>query len=96
MVRPLTVAKTAGKIEISGSFGVFLPGELRIFMYDAEGTEKNEMLLQAVRPQDAIDLHQTIAITPDIARISLHLIDTSGLDRGALGEVSITAGDEQR
>jgi hypothetical protein len=96
VIRPLTAARTAGKIEISGSFGVFFPGELRVFMYDAEGTEKNEMLLQAVRPQDAIDVHQTIAATPDIARISLHLIDTSGLDRGALGEVLITAGDEQR
>ena len=59
-------------------------------MYDAEGTEKNEILLQAVRPQDPIDVHQTIAAPPDIARISLHVIDTSGLDRGALGEVLIT------
>jgi len=91
VVRPLTAARTAGKIEISGSFGVFFPGELRAFMYDAEGIEKNEMLLQAVRPQDPIDVHQTIAATPDIARISLHVIDTSGLDRGALGEVLIIA-----
>lgn len=96
VIRPLTAARIAGKIEISGSFGVFFPGELRVFMYDAEGTDKNEMPLQAVRPQDAIDMHQTVAATLDIARISLHLIDTSGLDRGALGEVLITAGDEQR
>jgi hypothetical protein len=65
-------------------------------MYDAEGTEKNEILLQAVRPQDPIDVHQTITATPDIARISAHLIDTSGLDRGALGGVSLTTSDEQR
>lgn len=96
VVRPLTAAKAAGKIEISGSFGIFFPGELRVFMYDAGGTEKNEMLLQAARPQDAIDVHQMIAATPDIVRISLHLIDTSGLDRGALGEVSLTTSDEQR
>ena len=65
-------------------------------MYDAEGTEKNEIPLQAVRPQDAIEVHQTITAAPGIARISVHLIDTSGLDRGALGEVSLNTRDEHR
>jgi len=95
VVRPLTAARTAGKIELSGSFGVFFPGELRAFLYDAEGMEKNEVSLQAVRPQDAIEIHQTITANTDIARVSLHLIDSNGLDRGALGEVLITATDEQ-
>jgi len=95
VVKPLTAARAAGKIEITGSFGVFFPGELRAFMYDADGNEKNEISLQAVSPQDAIDIHQTIAATPDVARISLHLIDTSGLDRGALGEVSLSTDGEQ-
>lgn len=96
VVKPLTAVRTAGKLEMSGSFGVFFPGELSVFMYDAEGTEKNELPLEAVRPQDAIDVHQTITPYPGIARISVHLIDTGGLDRGALGEVSLTTSDEQR
>jgi hypothetical protein len=95
VVKPLTAKRVAGKIDLSGSFGIFFPGEIRAFLYDAEGTEKNEELLQAVRPQDAIDLHQAITATTDIARISVHLIDSTGLDRGALGEVFVTASDEQ-
>jgi len=96
VIKPLTVVRAAENIEISGGFGVFFPGELRVFMYDAEGTERYEIPLESVRPQDAIDVHQTIAASPGIARISVHLIDTSGLDRGALGEVSLTTSDEQR
>jgi hypothetical protein len=95
VVRPLTAKRVAGKIDLSGSFGIFFPGELRAFLYDADGTEKNETLLQAVRPQDAIEIHQTIPANTDIARVSVHLIDGSGLDRGALGEVFATASDEQ-
>ncbi|MGC1296676.1 MAG: hypothetical protein WA869_16695 [Alloacidobacterium sp.] len=95
VVKPLTAKRVAGKIDLSGSFGIFFPGEIRAFLYDAEGTEKNEELLQAVRPQDAIDMHQAITATTDIARVSVHLIDSTGLDRGALGEVFVTASDEQ-
>jgi hypothetical protein len=29
-----------------------------------------------------------------VARVSVHLIDSSGLDRGALGEVLVTGRDE--
>jgi hypothetical protein len=95
VLRPLTAKRIAGKIDLSGSFGGFFPGELRAFLYDAEGMEKNEALLQPVRPQDAIEIHQTISATSDIVRVSVHLIDSAGLDRGALGEVFLSASDEQ-
>jgi len=96
VIKPLAAIKASGRTEISGSFGVFFAGELRAFMYDVEGTEKNEIRLQAVRPQDPIDVHQTISVGPEIVRISVHLIDTDGLDRGALGEVSLATSEEQR
>jgi hypothetical protein len=95
VLRPLTTKRIGGKIDLSGSFGGFFPGELRAFLYDAEGMEKNEALLQPVRPQDAIEVHQTISATSDIVRVSVHLIDSAGLDRGALGEVFVSASDEQ-
>jgi len=40
VIKPLTAVRAAENIEISGGFGVFFPGELRVFMYDAEGTER--------------------------------------------------------
>ncbi len=94
--KPLAARRTAGKIELTGSFGVFFPGELKAYLYDQGGLERSEVALQAVRPQDPIALHQAIAADTHIARVSLHLIDDNGADRGALGEVFVTINDEGR
>jgi hypothetical protein len=44
---------------------------------------------RAVRPQDAVALHQTIPAAANIARVSVHLIDSGGVDHGALGEAFV-------
>ena len=54
----------------------------------------SEVPLEAVRPQDPISLHQAIDAAKNIARVSIHLIDSSGVDRGALGEVFVTINGE--
>ena len=35
--KPLVARRTAGKIDLSGSFGVFFPGELKAYLYDEGG-----------------------------------------------------------
>ncbi len=92
--KPLVARSTAGKLDLSGSFGVFFPGELKAYLYDEGGLEESEVALQAVRPQDAVELHQTISTTKKAARVSIHLVDGNGVDRGALGEVFVTINDE--
>jgi hypothetical protein len=92
--KPLVATRTAGKIDLSGSFGVFFPGELKALLYDEGGLGTSEVSLEAVRPQDPVLLHQTIAAAKNIARVSIHLIDSNGVDRGALGEVFVTINDE--
>jgi hypothetical protein len=94
--KPLVARRTAGKLDLTGSFGVFFPGELKAYLYDEGGLEQSEVPLQAVRPQDPIVLHQAIAADKNIARVSIHLIDANGADRGALGEVFVTINDEGR
>jgi hypothetical protein len=37
-----------------------------------------------------------IAAGKNAARVSIHLIDSNGVDRGALGEVFVTINDEGR
>jgi hypothetical protein len=88
--------RTAGKLDLTGTFGVFFPGELKAYLYDDGGLEQSEVPLEAVHPQDLIALHQTIAADKNIARVSIHLIDINGADRGALGEVFITINEEGR
>jgi hypothetical protein len=92
--KPLVAWRTGGNLELSGSFGVFFPGELKAYLYDEGGFGVSEVALEAVRPQDPIPLHQTIAAAKNVARVSIHLIDSKGVDRGALGEVFVTINQE--
>jgi hypothetical protein len=94
--KPLVARRSAGKIELTGAFGVFYPGELKAYLYGRGGVEQTEVSLGAVRPQDLIALHQTIDAGKNIGRVSIHLIDSNGADRGALGEVFVTMDDEGR
>jgi hypothetical protein len=94
--RPLVAKNSAGKLELSGSFGVFFPGALKAYFYDEGGAETGEVSLQSVQPQDQVQLSQTITTAKSVARVSVHLIDSSGLDRGSLGEVFVTGRDEGR
>ncbi len=91
---PLAVRRTGGDLHFSGSFGVFYPGELKAFLYDRGGLKQAETSITAVRPQDPIVLSQTIAAPENIARVSIHLIDSSGVDRGPMGEVLVTIKQE--
>ena len=92
--KPLVARRIGDKIELSGTFGVFFPGELKAYLYDEGGVEASEVALQVVQPQDPVALHQAIAAAKNIARVSIHLVDSSGVDRGALGEVFVTINDE--
>jgi hypothetical protein len=94
--QPLAARRTGEKIELSGSFGVFFPGELKAFLYNESGVGKDQVPLAAVRPQEPVDLHQSITAAKSIARVSIHLIDSNGADRGALGEVFVTINGEAR
>jgi hypothetical protein len=94
--KPLAARRIAGKIDLTGTFGVFFPGELKAYLYDHGGLERGEVSLGAIRPQDLVVLRQVIEADKNIARVSLHLIDSKGSDRGALGEVFVTIDDEGR
>jgi len=92
--KPLVARRNQGKIDLSGSFGVFFPGELKAYLYNEGGLETSEVSLQAVHPQEPVTLRQSIEAAKNIARVSIHLIDGNGVDRGALGEVFVTINEE--
>ena len=94
--KPLTAHRNGAQIDLAGDFGVFYPGELTAYLYDEGGFGRGEVRLQAVRPQDRITLKQSIAADKKIARVSIHLIDSNHLDRGALGEGLVTINGEGR
>ena len=94
VVRPLQATRLAtGHIRLSGSFGVFFAGRLVAHLYDEHGASVGTMPLIQVDPADLVQLDTELTPPAKSSRISLHLEDANGLDRGALQEVQVGAAE---
>jgi hypothetical protein len=94
VVRPLRAIRLEkGGVRLSGSFGVFFAGRLVAHFYDEHGTSVGIMPLTQVDPTSLVELETELTPSGKPARISLHLEDGNGLDRGSLQEVSVGPGE---
>ena len=94
VIRPLTAVATAnGKVSLSGSFGVFYSGHLVARLYDEDGHAAAVIQIGAVDPTALVSVETEIASAGKTLRVSLHLIDEGGVDRGALQEVHLAGKD---
>ncbi|HYM75357.1 MAG TPA: hypothetical protein VE377_05200 [Candidatus Dormibacteraeota bacterium] len=93
-VRPLrAISGENGRIRLSGSFGAFFPGRLVAHFYTEHGAELQSVPVADVDPAELVVLETEVAAPAKAARISLHLEDWKGLDRGSLQEVSVGSGE---
>jgi hypothetical protein len=91
ILRPLHAVQNAAgnKITLTGAFGVFFSGKLVVHLYDTRGKPIGTRSLDRVDPRNPILLQVAVNDPGQAGRISLHLEDSNGLDRGALGEVGV-------
>jgi hypothetical protein len=90
VVRPLQAIRLENdKVRLSGSFGVFFPGRLVAHFYNEHGSSIGSLPVFEVNPADLVILDMEAAPSGRPARVSLHLEDEAGLDRGALQQVLI-------
>ena len=90
VIQPLKAAVSQdGKVSLSGSFGVFYSGKLVARLYDEHGHTAASTQVADVSPDTLVSLQSNIVPPGKCSRVSLHLVDESGLDRGALGEVQL-------
>jgi hypothetical protein len=89
VLSPIAVTVSNGSIALAGSFGVFFTGKLQAYLYDLQGLRQQVIDLQSVEPQTRVDLHREIKPGQQTGRVSIHLIDDQGVDRGSLGEVVV-------
>lgn len=82
-------ANDGEKIDLTGTFGVFFPGQLVAYFYSARGSTMGTQPVMAVDPRKVVSLQSSVAFSGHPGRVSLHLVDTNGSDRGSLGEVLI-------
>ncbi len=84
----------SGKLKLSGSFGVFFYGRLVARLYSDHGASLGTMPLGNVSPNDLVSLDSEITAPREAARVSVHLEDDGGIDRGSLQEVPVDIGGE--
>ncbi|MGH9469495.1 MAG: hypothetical protein ACRD1N_04035 [Terriglobia bacterium] len=92
--QPLQATSAGSQVHLSGSFGVFFPGELVAVFYGAGGARAGTIRLASASPLRAVNLQQTVTPPVGAVRVSLHLQNASGLDLGSLGEAWINAPSE--
>jgi hypothetical protein len=68
---------------------VFFAGKLNAHIFDAHGAERNVVEVESVDPLQAVELNQTITVSPEATRVAIHLKDEQGIDRGILDEAII-------
>lgn len=88
-------ARHNGKLSLSGSFGVFYAGKLVARLYDEHGHAAASAQVAEVTPDTLASLDREIAAPEKCSRLSLHLIDQEGIDRGALQEVQLGGQDNE-
>jgi hypothetical protein len=80
------------KVKLVGSFGVFFPGKLVAHFYSEHGASIGTVRIAEVNPTELAALDSEVASQGKPARVSLHLEDQNGLDRGVLQEVPVRVG----
>jgi len=94
VIRPLRGTRAAGsKIKVSGTFGILFSGRLVARLYGDHGALLGTMPLAAVDPTEPVSLDTELAPSGKAGRLSIHLEDENGVDRGSLGEVRVGTED---
>jgi hypothetical protein len=95
LIRPLKAIRLSEKtIKLFGAFGVFSSGHLVAHVYDQHGASLGTTPIMDVNPTDAVSLEKEVA-APQAARVSVHLLDETGVDLGSLGEVRVDNGEKR-
>jgi hypothetical protein len=87
--RPLQVSVSRNSALLQAVFGVFFPGRAEAVVLNAAGGVVAREDLGVSDPTRIFDLRHELALSAGAFRISLHLIDVYGQDRGPLGTVSV-------
>jgi hypothetical protein len=80
-----------GNIRLTGTFGVFFAGRLVAHFYNGHGVSLGTVPVTEVDPADLVQLEKESTPPPNTSRVTLHLEDRNGLDRGSLQEVQVGA-----
>jgi hypothetical protein len=82
---PLSATRSAKALAISGVFGVFFAGKVDAVFLDRGDAEIGRLKVAVANPLELLTLQSQIEAPHQTTRVSLHLVDEAGRDRGVLG-----------
>jgi hypothetical protein len=85
----LAISDENNRTKLTGAFGVFFAGQLVAQFSDEHDGLIATIPLQSVDPSEEVKLSREIKVPVKAAKVSLHVIDQHGVDRGSLGEVRV-------
>jgi hypothetical protein len=91
--QPLAASATPQGLSLAGEFGVFFAGRLVARFYSQRGMALGTTPLVEVTPAQLVQLQQTVQPPAETGRVSIHLVDRQGVDRGPLGETVVAAAE---
>lgn len=84
---PLAAKVDGARVDLTGTFGVFVPGTLEADFYSNMGEELGHETLQAVDPREVVRLEKSVALPAQTYRTSVCVRDSKGDNLGFLGNV---------
>jgi hypothetical protein len=91
----LSACSSPDGIRLVGLFAVFFAGKLKAYVFHDGSAEPTVFTLKNADPREVVNLDQNLAAVNNVSRISIHLEDDQGIDRGMLGEVQIQKRDQK-
>ncbi|MFQ6099306.1 MAG: DUF4380 domain-containing protein [Armatimonadota bacterium] len=82
--QPLKIDRGPDKTELSGRFGVFLPGTVEITFQDAKEREISVARSLSVSPDKVLELKQVVTVPEDAHRVVLQVVNEAGTPVGIL------------
>lgn len=91
VVKDLKASTESDGLHLKGTFAVFAPGKLVVFLFNRSGAITSQREVEVVDPAKEIVLDTTVPSDPGVSRVSIKLFDTQGRDRGSLSVAKIAA-----
>ena len=88
---PLKLTRKDDKLRLTGTLGVFAPGNLAIVLQDAAGAAIGQPILIKVSPADEVKVDKTLAEEATARKLVVELQNSKGTPLGQVAELEMGA-----
>jgi hypothetical protein len=90
--QPVAAKRDGANVRVTGTFGVFLPGKVRVALLDAAGKAVGKPVDIAAQPGASVALNQSLPADASATEAVVKLVKADGTAAGSIATVKIAAG----